>query len=427
MTQQLLSMLGGAPRRRRLAAFAALAMASAIAGSLLHGCGSSPPKRARAVTPELAIRDMPNILRGTVGAEATLRGLNPTLVTGYGIVVGLNGTGSSDIPVAVRAMLEQEMARRGVGSESQGLGWTTPTRMLNDPNTAVVLVRAAIPPGSPVGTRFDVLVTALPGTSTTSLEGGRLWSTDLRRGNQAPGGPDVPAIATATGDVFINPFADPAGDDTAGVSRTTGRILNGGVVSEALELALILDNPSHARSRSIVAAINSRFPQGRGDRDPVARGVNEEVVLLTVPNRFRSDTETFLELVLASRVDVSAGQEWARRYTMAMKSEPELSEDLAWRLRALGDVSVPFLRDLYAYPEILPRIQALRAGAGLGDPLVTPHLMDLARDGAPALRTEAIELLAGMGPDPQINTALRKMLDDDNLGVRIAAYEALAS
>ncbi len=409
--------------RGRAAAAVVCAVWAVVA---LEGCTETRRPRARAVNPEHVTRDMPSILRGVVGAEATLRGNTPELVTGYGIVVGLNGTGSADVVPSVRTILEREMSRRGVGKETSGMGWTSPSRMIDDPNTAVVLVQAIIAPGAPEGSHFDVLVSALPGSATTSLEGGVLWTTELRPGFQVPGGPDVPADAKAAGEVFINPFTDPAAAKEDGINRRTGRILGGGVVTKGRELALSLDNPSHARARSIVAGLNSRFPQEREDRKPVAIGANEELIEINVPQRYSDDPSRFIDLLLASRVDMMFNEEWARNYTQAMKEQPDLAPQLAQRVEALGGSATPFLRPLYTHPEMAPRLAALTAGARLGDALTAPYLREIATGPDAALRTQAIALLGGIGPDPRVNEALRSLLDAAEIEVRIAAYEALA-
>ncbi|TVQ32660.1 MAG: hypothetical protein EA376_04665 [Phycisphaeraceae bacterium] len=404
-------------------------MAATVVFVAAGGCSGAerPEQRERASMPDRVVRDMPAILRGTIGAESFLRGTESLLITGYGVVVGLNGTGSADVPASVRSVLEREMSRRGVGRESVGMGWTSPSRMLDDPNTAVVLVQAVVPPGAPAGSRFDVLVTALPGTATTSLEGGRLWTTDMRGGLTLPGGPDTPSLARASGDIFINPFADPASSGEDAINRRSGRVLNGGEVTRSRELILVLDNPSHARARSMVAAINTKFPSDSTvDRGQTAWGLNSEQIEISVPARYSDDTEEFLELLMSTRVDTSFPEEWARRYTQEMRSQPDLATELSWRLQAIGRPAVPFLRDLYDYPEVAPRLAALRAGARLGDALVTPHLKDLATGGPSFLRAIAIELLGDMGPDPMVNLALRELLEVDQLEVRIAAYEALA-
>jgi len=231
-------------------------------------------------------------------------------------------------------------------------------------------------------------------------------------------------IAHASGPIFINPFVDPAAGASA-VTATTGRLLAGGRVVEPLDLVLILDNPSHARARSVTAAINARFPQDRADREPVAEGKNSEVIELHVPDRFKNDTERFVELVMHTRVDQGFAQEWAVRYTRSMQAEPSLAPALSWALQALGPAALPELRRLYDDAELAPRLAALEAGAGLRDPLVEPPLVDLAVDGPPTLRTQAIALLGRLDPDPSTNVALRRLLESEDLDIRVAAYEAL--
>src|SRR5690606_18680142 len=112
-----------------------------------------------------------------------------------------------DTPVPIRAEIEREaqkMLETTRVSDSETLGLQA---LLDSPDTAVVLVEATIPPGAPKGTRVDVRVGALPTTSTTSLEGGRLWTTRLKRGLATPMKPETRAVALAKGDVFVNPFA----------------------------------------------------------------------------------------------------------------------------------------------------------------------------------------------------------------------------
>lgn len=410
--------------RRASAAVAAVLL---IAGALVSFAGCTDNRsRPRPVQPERVARDMPSILRGVIGAESRVVGAEPVFVSGYGIVVGLKGTGAADVHPGIRATLEREMARRGVGKETSGMGWTTPSRMIEDPNTAVVLVQAALPVGASEGARFDVFVRALPGSSTTSLEGGRLWSTDLRLGVQMPGGPDVQPLAEAAGDVFINPFADPAKQGEDSINRTSGRILNGGVVKTDQRIVLALDNPSHARARSIVATINARFPQGKGDRKPTAWGINEELVQLHIPAAWQERPDEFLNVLLATRVDMAFPQEYARRYAQALRDQPEYATELSFRLQALGEAALPDLRKFYDFGEMAPRLAALRAGARLSDAMVADPLRDIATGGPPAARAEAIDLLADLPPDPKVNLVLRGLLDAEQIEVRVAAYEALA-
>ena len=402
-----------------------LAGAAALAAATLSACESGPPPKPKAESRPIVERDLPQVLRGTIGSEAEIRGSEPVLVTGYGVVIGLNGTGSGEAPIAVRSALEREMALRGVGQESLGMGGVSPKSMLDDPNNCIVLVTALLSPGAPKGSKFDVFVSTLPGSPASSLEGGRLWTTELRIGLNAPGGPQARAVAKASGTLFVNPFADPAKGPTDAVSRTTARILRGGEVSNPLELLLILDNPSHARARAVTAAINTRFPQGSADRTAIAKGRNEESIAVTVPDRYKDRPDEFLQLLKYTRVDQTFPEEWSVRYIRAMQEEPWIATELSWCLQALGAVAVPQVRTLYESADITPRLAALRAGARLGDALVIPHLKEIARSGPSKQRLSAIELLGEMGPDPQINNTLFELLDDDEPPARIAAYESL--
>lgn len=374
--------------------------------------------------PEIkAIRDTPSVLRNTIGAQSSLRGMEPVLVSGYGLVVGLNGTGSRDVPGPVRAVMEREMLALGVGREVGPFGGMTPNELLDDPNTAVVIVSAVIPVGAPEGTMFDVQVDTLPGTSATSLEGGVLYTTNLYRGLVRPAAPATTALAAARGPVFINPFASP--DRPSSIVRPTqGRVLNGGVVIEPQPVFISLDAPSHTRSRAIAEAINSRFPR-RPAEAPVARGRNEELVELTIPAEYRDDPNEFIELVRYLRTEIAYPEQAAMEYVRALKEQPELSEPLAWALQALGPIAIPAVRGMYEYPESRPRLAAITAGAKLGDMLTRPHLEDLAVTGPPGLRPSAVALLAELDADPKINLFLRDLLSDPDIGVRVAAYESL--
>ncbi|HVZ93442.1 MAG TPA: flagellar basal body P-ring protein FlgI, partial [Phycisphaerales bacterium] len=388
-------------------------------------CDSADKKHAAERPKEVVSRDVPSILRNTIGSETSMKGVEPMLVSGYGVVVGLNGTGSSDTPLAIRSVLEREMTALGVGQGIGPMSDISPTKMLEDPNNAVVLVRAVLQPGSPPGTRFDLLVEALPGTSTTSLEGGRLYTTRLFKGLVRPVMPAVKSVAEGRGELFINPFADPAADSDGTVIRTQGRVLNGGVVNEGLPLTVVLDNPSHSRARAITQAINGRFPRGSELRE-TARGLNDELIEVNIPREYTDRVNEFLPLLRHTRIDQQFSKEWALRYVRALKEQPELAQDISWSLQALGDVAIPFIRELYTSNEHLPRLAAIQAGARLRDTAVRPHLEDLALKGPPATRVDAYQLMGVLPPDPAVNRFLRDRLDSPDVDARIAAYEALA-
>lgn len=407
--------------RRR--ALIVLALAG-LAACTLTACESGPPKRP--VTAPV-VRDIPPLLRGTIGTEVSLNGIEPVLVSGYGLVVDLDDTGGGVLPDRIAAHMEREMGLKAISrSEDYGnspISKRSPRDLLRDKRVAVVKVVAAIPPGAPEGASFDVFVQAL---NATSLEGGRLWTTDLQLGDAlAFGGPQAQKIARARGPVFINPFAEPGASDD-GVTRTMGRILDGGVVTSPLKIEMLMDNPSPQRARAIVSSINSRFPAGPGDGDDTARGKNDSVIALRVPRRYRDQPAEFIELIAALQIDQSRPETYAKLYADGMKSDPVLAPECALALESVGgDPALRFARGLYDDADPVPRLGALKTGARLGDPRAAAPLIDLARTGYGPRRLDAISLLGRVEGGPTIDMALRDLMADKELVIRIGAYEAM--
>jgi hypothetical protein len=397
--------------------------------ALLPGCGGEKRKPID-VKPSI-VRDVPPPLRGTVGSEVTFAGIEPVLVSGIGLVVGLNGTGGKPLPDQIQATMEREMGLRGIGKANSGTGTAidlrSPRELLRDPNTAVVIVQAAVPPGLPQGAEFDVFIEAV---NADSLEGGLLWTTDLQVGPPSTfGAVKTRIVARARGPIFINPFAEP-GKEGEGPLQTRGRVLNGGEMTNPFQIQLTLDNDSHQRARDIVSAINSRIPPGRGDLGQTAQGrlggkESGPSIVLSVPQRYRRSAADFLSLVRYLPIDQVFLEERAKRTVEVMKAEPTMADDLSYVLEGIGEKSLPFVRSLYDYAEPVPRMAALRAGARLGDARAASALRELAETGLSTQRLEAIALLAKIEGGPSVDKTLQGLLLHDELLVRVAAYEAL--
>lgn len=383
-----------------------------------------PPPSPRQSS-QIVVRDTPSALRGTIGAEASLQGVEPTLVSGIGFVVGLNGTGGLTMPEPFAAHLEREMGLQGITASNQaggpGIAGRSPRQLLNDPNTAAVIIQAAVPPGATKGDSFDVYVRAI---NATSLEGGRLWTTQLRVGPpSAYGNPQALIMGRASGPIFLNPFAEPGSTD--GVQRTVGRVLDGGRVSESTVLNIVLDNPSHQRARQIASAVNSAFPRGPGDPEQIARGRDENLVQVTIPFRYRERRREFVELIRHLPIDQSYPEVYARRFSQSLVNEPYLSGNMSYCLEALGERAKPFLTELYESPELAPRLAALRAGASLNDAKAVLPLVEMATRGPENQRSDAVVLLAMIDGGPIIEETLRSLLSSPVLSVRVEAYEGL--
>ncbi len=383
-----------------------------------------PPPTPRQSS-QIVVRDTPSALRGTVGAEASLQGVEPTLVSGIGFVVNLNGTGGLTMPEQFAAHLEREMGLQGITASNQaggpGIAGRSPRQLLNDPNTAAVIIQAAVPPGATKGDTFDVYVRAI---NATSLEGGRLWTTQLRVGPpSAYGDPQALILGRASGPIFLNPFAEPGSAD--GVQRTVGRVLDGGRVGESTMLNVVLDNPSHQRARQIASAINSAFPRGPGDPEQIARGRDDHLVQVAIPFRYRERRREFVELIRHLPIDQSYPEVYARRFSQSLVNEPYLSGNMSYCLEALGDRAKPFLTELYEAPEMAPRLAALRAGAALNDPKAVRPLIDIALRGPENQRADAVMLLSMIDGGPIIEETLRSLLSSPVLSVRVEAYEGM--
>ena len=385
--------------------------------------------------------DIPPIMRGTVAQDTIMVGYRPVIVRGYGLVVGLRGTGSSTMPAEIRAHFRQEMARRGIGGrDASGMPTLQPDDLLNSPDTAVVIVEGIIPPGAVgkrtrrglhlEGTKLDLRVYADPRTDTISLEGGRLYTCELRPvlpGEILPpiGSQQAASLVEARGPIFINPFAISNNDEPGTIDLAVGRILAGGEVLNDIPLKLRLLNPSHARAELLQSAINTRFPQERGQTEPTARGESDESIRITVPMSWRDRPEEFIRLLQSTSLRQARAEEIARSVGRQLQQDPIYALDASWRWHALGIRALPIIREFYDSPDDLPRMAALRSGARLDDAMVIPHLIEMSASRSIDLRREAIELLANVRPNLRVDIALRERLNDEEVDVRLAAYESM--
>ncbi|MFC5554033.1 flagellar basal body P-ring protein FlgI [Methylobacterium iners] len=179
---------------------------------------------------------------------ASIEGVRQNQLVGYGIVVGLNGTGDTlnNIPFT-RQSLQAMLERLGVNTR----GATMRTQ-----NLAAVMVTASLPPFGTQGNRIDITVSSLG--DAKSLQGGTLLVTPLL-------GADGEVYALAQGSVAIAGFS--AGGEAASITRgvpTNGRVPNGAMIEREMafkmndmrSLRLSLRNPDFTTSKRIAAAIN---------------------------------------------------------------------------------------------------------------------------------------------------------------------------
>ncbi|MFA7238231.1 MAG: flagellar basal body P-ring protein FlgI, partial [Phycisphaeraceae bacterium] len=415
----------------------------ALTALLLTACEEKTETPKPAPPPSPAYSG-PDFLQTTIGSMSAVRGYQPQLVSGFGLVAKLRHTGSPDCPPALRAWFLNEIASKGFGRESLGFGNLTPAQVLASDTTAVVLVEGIIPPGASKNSRFDVIVTALPGTSTTSLEGGILYAVDLRIAGADVGRPSSQILASASGDLFLNPFnlpSDSPNTDTSGTSGgggdnlRTARILSGGQVIVSPLLALQLNQPSYLRSRQIADRINGRFPQMPADPRPLADAKSDELIQLNVISAFTDDPKRMVELVNALFINPTDRFNHDKALELrAILEKPENHRyapqiTLAWQ--AMGPNQLPFLRSAYDHAAPVVRFAALEAGARLGDLRAAEPLFHIAVANQPGTADRAVAMLGQIlrrhTDNIRVATMLRQLLDADDAIVRLTAFDALAN
>ncbi|HET9904772.1 MAG TPA: flagellar basal body P-ring protein FlgI [Xanthobacteraceae bacterium] len=266
----------GPGRRALLALFAA---ALFWAGARPAAAAEPAPVRVAAFTPKgggsshgglaTRIKDLANI-----------EGVRQNQLIGYGLVVGLNGTGDSlnNTPFtkqSLQAMLER-------------LGVNIRGAPLRTGNVAAVMVTANLPPFATQGTRIDVTASALG--DAKSLQGGTLLVTPLL-------GADGNVYAVAQGSLAIGGFQ--AEGEAAKITRgvpTVGRIVNGAIIEREIDFALnrlpqvrlALRNADFTTAKRIAAAINDFIGK------PTAEPLDPSTVQLTVPQEFRGNVVALL-------------------------------------------------------------------------------------------------------------------------------------
>ena len=364
------------------------------------------------------------LFRDTIGAHSYYGGMAALPVRAYGLVVGLGKDGSRDCPKRVREQLVELLYKQRLPLESRvGVPETKPEQLIDDLDTAVVIVQGGIPRAATRGLRFDVSVQALPGTQTKSLRGGRLLPTDLNTFRVSTPGTVVTgkSMARASGPVFLNPFSD---DESATkADPRQGIILGGGVVTADRQVRLVLTESSYSRALTIRDRINAHFPSPR----PVADAVSPAFIELRIPPEYEEDAAHFLALL--SSLYLSGDPQFeavrARQLGQAMLKADAPHGRIALCLEGLGRTALPELGALYADENQAASFHAAVAGLRLGDHIAGDAVEMHAYDKGGRFRLQAIRALAeaeGMGGAAM---ALRRLLDDEDPRIQIAAYEGL--
>lgn len=208
---------------------------------------------------------------------ADFEGIRDNQLVGYGLIVGLNGSGDS--------LQNSPFTRQSLAAMLERMGINTRDNIddLNTANVAAVMVTANLPPFSRTGSRIDVTVNSMGNAS--SLQGGMLLVTPLR-------GADGEVYAVAQGPVAIGGFtAQGEATEVTQNTPTTGRVANGGIIEREIpfELASLdqfnvsLRNADLTTSQRMADAINRHMGS------PLARALDPATISVRVPPLYRGN------------------------------------------------------------------------------------------------------------------------------------------
>ncbi len=260
---------------------------------------------------------------GTAGSTrikdiVDIEGVRDNMLVGYGLVVGLNGTGDSlnNSPFTQQSLIGM-LERMGVNVRDE---------KLNTKNIAAVMVTGTLPPFTNQGSRIDVSISALG--DAKSLQGGTLLVTPLL-------GADSQVYAVAQGSVAIAGFS--AKGDAGSVTQnipTGGRIAAGAIVEREIPFTLAgmtttrlaLRNPDFTTARRVASAINGHLKFNAASADNAASvtlnvppGYNAGIVnLITDIEQLRVSPDQMARVVIDERSGVIVMGKDVRISTVAL-------------------------------------------------------------------------------------------------------------
>lgn len=303
---------------------------------------------------------------------ASFEGVRDNQLMGYGLVVGLNGSGDSD---------QTRIQTQSVVNMLERMGITTTINDIKVKNVAAVMVTATLPPFAKQGNRLDVLVSSLG--DAKSIAGGTLIMTPLK-------GADNQIYAVAQGSVLTNSFAFGGQGATAQKNHpTAGQVPNGALVERELPntltgkstLRLNLNTSDFTTASRVVAVVNNKF------KAAVAFSKDPGSVTLTIPEAYANRSVEFVaaletlevkpdvqaRVVLNERTGTIVMGESVRISTVAIthgslslviKETPQVSQPSP--LSKTGETAVVPRTDLKVEEENR-RLVVLQEGASVGD------------------------------------------------------------
>ncbi len=231
-----------------------------------------------------AILLMPDANAARIKDIADIKGVRQNQLVGYGLVVGLEGTGDSDDSLFTIQSLASLLEKMGVTVQPEDID--------DVENVAAVMVTTDLPAFASQGSRIDVLVSSIG--DAENLQGGTLLFTPLK-------GADGSVYAVAQGPVSTGGFAvsGNSGDQVQKNFPTVGRVVGGALVEQEIlsnfnqkdSLTLALHEPDFTTASRVAQAINRAF------YSQLAQTENAGSIQVSVPENYLGNTVQFVTMI----------------------------------------------------------------------------------------------------------------------------------
>lgn len=271
---------------------------------------------------------------------ASIEGVRNNPLIGYGLVIGLNGTGDKTGTLFTVQSLSSMLSRMGI---------TVDANSVKVKNVAAVMVTAVLPPFTRTGSQLDVMVSSMG--DATSLQGGTLLMTPLK-------GPDQGVYAVAQGAVSIGGFiGGKEGDTTQKNHPTAGRIASGALVerevpfrfSEMDHFKILLRQQDFTTALRLAKIINAALGV-EAEVVPSAHPIDAATVELKVNESYKGREVALLSMIEALEIPVDSSAKVVvneRTGTIVMGDQVRISDiaiahgNLTIRVKTEFQVSQP--------------------------------------------------------------------------------------
>lgn len=205
---------------------------------------------------------------------ATFSGVRDNQLVGYGLVVGLSGTGDKKDSIFTMSSMANMLSAMGISVDAS---------QLKPKNVAAVMVTVSMPVSAKAGSKLDVTVSSIGDAS--SIAGGILLMTPLK-------GVDGEVYALAQGSIVTSGFSvEGGGASVQKNSATVGTVPGGALVEKSIpynfnnqkELTVHLATKEPSTTMKIVDAINSQFKES-------AKAVDVSTITVAIPEEFKGNS-----------------------------------------------------------------------------------------------------------------------------------------